>query len=129
MMKRTDSVIFLNRVRWYAYHGVMPQERTVGGWYEVSLRVHYDITAAAASDHVDDTLNYAVLLELVQREMNIPSNLLEQVAWRIGQAVFDNFPQSETVEISITKCNPPMGGDTAGAGVELCLVNDNRQTQ
>ena len=109
----------MNDVRIYAYHGVMEQERRVGGWYSVSLRVHYNITRAMESDNVDDTLNYAQLLDLVKTEMSVPSNLVEHVAGRIAQAIYAAFSGVERVEVKLLKLNPPMGAECAGAGVEL----------
>ena len=119
-----ESTICLNDVRLYAFHGVMKQERRVGGEYSVSLRVHYNIDRAMETDEVADTLNYADLLEVVKREMAVPSNLLEHVAGRIGQAVFCAYPQVGAVELTVTKLNPPMGADCAGASVHVHLIND-----
>ncbi len=114
----------LKEVRFYAFHGVMPQERKVGGDFTVSLRVGVDLTRPVTSDDVADTLNYATLYEVVKREMAIPSQLLEHVAGRIGQAVFDAFPQVTTIDLTLVKLNPPMGADSEGAGVELHLTNE-----
>ena len=50
--------------------------------------------------------------------------MLEHVAGRIAKHVCRTFPQVETVEVTITKVNPPMGGDSKGAGVALKLIND-----
>ena len=119
-----ESTISLNDVRLYAFHGVMEQERRVGGEYSVSLRVHYNIGKAMETDEVTDTLNYAELLEVVKREMAKPSNLLEHVAGRIGQAVFSTFPLVEAMELTVTKLKPPMGADCAGASVDVHLIND-----
>jgi dihydroneopterin aldolase len=122
-----ESYIYLDEVRFYAFHGVMPQETQVGGEFLVSLRVGYPIQGAMETDDVADTLNYATLLDVVKREMAQPSNLLEHVAGRIGKAIFDSFPQTEAVELTITKLNPPMGALRAGAGVTLHLINDKTQ--
>ena len=123
-MRCEESVVFIDGLRLYAFHGVLPQERRVGGWYRVSLRVHYNISRAMQSDCVDDTVNYAELCALVKREMAVPSQLVEHVAGRIAQSVFTQFPQSSAVDVRVTKENPPMGADCAGAGVELHLIND-----
>lgn len=123
-MRITHSYIVLREVRFYARHGVMPQERKVGGDFTVSLRVGVDLTRPVASDDVADTLNYATLYEVVKREMASPSQLLEHVAGRIGQAVFDTFPQVISIDLTLTKLNPPMGADSEGAGVELHLTNE-----
>lgn len=118
------SRIFLDKVRLYAFHGVAEQERQVGGWFTVSVSVEYDYGKAMATDSVDDTVSYADLLEVVKREMAQPSRLLEHVAGRIAQAIVDVFPAVETVWISVTKENPPMGANCEGAGVELEVRSD-----
>lgn len=118
------SQISLNSIRLYAFHGVMPQERTVGGWYTVSLTIDYPFSRALQSDDVADTLNYASVLEVVKREMKIPSNLIEHVAGRIVDALFSEFPLIEAIDMVLSKENPPMGGDTMGASVRLSVKND-----
>ena len=122
-----NSRIFIAGLRLRACHGVLPQERIVGGDFEVSLSVEYDITRAMATDDVADTLSYADLSDLVRREMAVPSNLLEHVAGRIAKAIIERWPQVQSVSLSITKLNPPMGADCDGAGVELHLINDKTQ--
>jgi len=99
----------------------------VGGEYLVSLRVHYNISRALITDDVADTVNYAELCHLIEREMVLPSKLLEHVAGRIAHAVFHAYPETTAVDIKLTKMNPPMGADCAGAGVELHLINDKTE--
>ena len=117
----TQSSIRLHNLRFYAYHGVILQERRVGGEYKVSLSVRSDISRAADSDKLADTLNYAELYQTVRREMAQPSQLLEHVAGRIGKAVLSDFPQVTEVEVTVTKLNPPMGADCEGASVVLTM--------
>ena len=76
------------------------------------------------SDNVDDTLNYAHLLDIIKKEMNVPSNLLEHVAGRIGKNIIDTFPKVEDIEVVVTKINPPLGVCCAGASVTVHLIND-----
>ena len=125
---KNSSYIFINNLRLYAFHGVLPQERRVGGEYSVTLRVHYNIMRALETDDVADTLNYAELCQLVQREMSVPSRLLEHVAGRIARSVFARCPEATGLDLWLTKLNPPMGADCDGAGVEIHLINDKTQT-
>ena len=74
-----------------------------------------------------DTLNYATLYEMARQEMAIPSRLLEHVAGRIGQRVLSEWPEVTTIDLTLTKENPPMGADCDGASVELHLINDKTQ--
>ena len=123
-MRITASYILLRNVRFHAFHGVMPQERRVGAYFLVNLRVGYPLEKAMQSDEVADTLNYAALYAVVREEMMTPSNLLEHVAGRIADAVIKAFPQVTSIDLELTKENPPMGADCDGAGVEIHLIND-----
>lgn len=126
-MRITSSYISLRNVRFHAFHGVMPQERRVGGDFLVNLRVGYPLEQAMQSDEVSDTLNYAALYEVVKTEMMQPANLLEHVAGRIADAVVKRFPQVTSIDLDLTKQNPPMGADCDGAGVEIHLINDKME--
>ena len=116
------SKIYLDEMRFYAYHGVMEQERLVGGEYCVSLAVEADLTEAVRTDDVANTVNYAALYEVVKNEMAVPSKLLEHVAGRIGRRALDMFERITTLTIRVTKLNPPMGADCKGASVELVMT-------
>ena len=126
-MRITSSYISLRNVRFHAFHGVMPQERKVGADFLVNLRVGYPLEQAMQSDEVGDTLNYAALYEVVKAEMMQPSNLLEHVAGRIADAIVKRFPQVTSIDLDLTKQNPPMGADCDGAGVEIHLINDKTE--
>ena len=121
-MTMAASKIYLDDMRFYAYHGVMEQERLVGGEYSVSLTVEADLSEAVRTDDVADTINYAALYEVVKSEMAVPSKLLEHVAGRIGQRAMETFERITTLTIKVTKLNPPMGADSKGASVELKMT-------
>lgn len=120
MMKTS---IFLDEVRFHAFHGVMPQERAVGADFTVWLKVGYDFVKAAESDELIDTISYADLYEVVRAEMDKPSQLLEHVALRIVKAVAARWPRIDTIDLRLAKDNPPMGADCKGAGVEIHYIN------
>ena len=125
-MKLKSSYIFINDLRLYAHHGVMEQEQRLGAWFLVHVRVHYDMYRAMESDNIRYALSYADVVEVVKEEMAQPSRLLEHVAGRIANAILDRFPQAMSVDLKLTKENPPMGVDCAGAGVEIrCKRKDD----
>ena len=121
MMMKT--AIFLDEVRFHAFHGVMPQERAVGADFTVSLNVGYDFVKAAESDDLTDTISYADLYDILKSEMAVPSRLLEHVAGRIVRSIADRYPQVSAISVRLSKDNPPMGADCRGAGVELSFIN------
>ena len=115
----TESHIYINDILLHARHGVLPQERLTGNDYRVSLRAGLNISKAMQSDCVDDTVNYAALFAIIKEEMLTPSALIEHVAGRIARRIMLTFDSISTLSLSITKLNPPMGADCAGAGVEI----------
>lgn len=123
-MKLMSSKIYLRNVRFHAFHGVLPQEGIVGNDYLVNLVLDYDFSSAMKTDDLQGTLNYAEVYQKVREEMAVPSKLLEHVAGRIAHRLFSDFPEIQKLQLSITKVNPPMGGDSDGAGVEVVLTND-----
>ena len=118
-MMFSDGYISLRDVRFHAFHGVLPQERQVGGDFLVTVRVGYPLERAMETDNVDDTFDYSALYALVEREMAEPSKLLEHVAGRIVKAITASFPEVTSVDLELTKLNPPMGADSEGAAVEV----------
>ena len=118
-MLLSDSYIYINDIRLHALHGVLPQEQLTGNDYIVNIRIGYDIAKAFASDDVADTLNYAEVYNIVKEEMLIPSKLIEHVAGRIANRLMEEYAKITSIVLHITKCNPPMGADCQGAGVEI----------
>ena len=115
----THSTIFVNDIQLHAYHGVMPQEQLTGNDYLVSVSAQYPIDKAITTDDVQHTLNYAMVYDIVKEEMGISSKLVEHVAGRIAQHLMKLFADISAVPVRITKLNPPMGAQCAGAGVEV----------
>lgn len=109
--------ILLEKMRFHAFHGVMPEETIVGGEYEVGIVLDTDFSKAMETDDLEGTINYAIVFDLVRQEMHIPSKLIEHVAGRIMKSVKQNFPQVEAIEVRVSKLNPPVNGDMAQATV------------
>ncbi len=115
------TTVFVSGIRIYAFHGVLPQERAVGGDYVVDVRVDYPFQQAMDTDEVDHTLDYSRIYDLVREEMAVPSRLLEHVAGRMARRALADFPLAGGVWVRVTKANPPMGAACQGAGVEVEL--------
>lgn len=119
-----NSHIFLENMRFYAYHGVAPQETVVGNEFLINLKLKVNIVHAAETDEVIDTTSYADIHAAVKEEMMIPSKLVEHACKRIVQRLFHDFSMIEEIEIKLSKRNPPMGADIDSAGVEMCCVRE-----
>lgn len=124
-----DSRIELHGLEFYAYHGVLPQEAEIGNRFRVDLSVTYNFGAACETDDVQDTINYATLYHIVEREMCTPSRLLEHLLGRIARAIESEFPSATACEIRITKCTPPIQGLMQGAAVFASVSLGKREKE
>ncbi len=118
-MKAQSMNIILDGMKFYSFHGVLPQENTVGAEYKVSLDIETDFSTAAETDSLEGTINYAEIYEAVKHEMSIPSKLLEHLAYRISKRLFADFPTIKSIGISIFKENPPMGAESKAVGIKV----------
>ena len=117
-MQVTHMYIRLEGMKFYAYHGVLPQENLVGANYYIDLKLKTDFSRAAETDELEGTVNYADIHAAIKEEMKITSQLLEHVCQRIARRIFHDFPIIEAIDISLFKENPPMGACAQRVGVE-----------
>ncbi len=117
--------ISLKHLRFFARHGVMPQEREVGQHYEVGVTLHLpdsQVVGALLHDELSATVNYADVADDVRKEMNVPSSLLEHVAMRIAHTLLARYGKVNRVDVALTKlCPPIVGFDGSGATVKFSL--------
>ncbi len=118
------GLVSLDGLEFFAYHGYYDEEQKVGNKYSVDITVEADLQKAAKKDSLEETVNYEALYEVVKREMQLRSRLLEHIGHNIIRTVFDQFPSVKAVEISISKYNPPIGGVCKQARVTLSQNRD-----
>jgi dihydroneopterin aldolase len=109
----------LSDMRFYACHGVSLQERCVGNDFRVNLTLWAPLEKAIRTDNLRDTICYATVFSLVKKEMDAPSQLLEHVAGRILRSLKEYFPSITRMELSLSKMNPPVGGEVHSASIIL----------
>ena len=115
--------ILVNRLRLYASHGVLPQERVVGANFYVTLTATVQVSDdALLHDKLQGTVDYGQIVEVLKQEMKQPSSLLEHAATRMASRVLNDFPSILKVELLLEKESPPLGVQTEGVGVKLVLT-------
>ncbi len=101
--------IKIDRLKVFARHGVLPQERVVGNDFEVTVSVIADLCEEQIeNDQLSATVNYADLVEEVRLEMAVPSLLIEHVAWRIVRSIVDRHAEVESCRVTVAKLLPPI---------------------
>lgn len=110
--------IILENMLFYGYHGVLPAENSLGQRFAVSLTIGTDTKAAAQSDDLSLSLNYAEVHTVIKKIMEgQPVKLLETLAETIAAAVLAMGGQS--VLVTVKKLHPPIPGQMDYAAVAI----------
>lgn len=111
--------IQVNNIRVYSYHGCLEEEAIIGSDYRVDIEVEADLSQSAKSDELKDTVDYVHLNHIVKTEMAVRSKLLEHVARRILDRIFNELPMVNFGLVKVAKINPPIGGHVEDVAVIL----------
>ena len=86
------DIIYLNDLKIDTVIGIYDWERRIKQTISLDLEMGTDIKKAAASDHIDDTLNYkAVAKRLIQFVSESEFQLVETLAERITEIILNEF--------------------------------------
>ena len=113
------GIIQVNNIKIYAYHGCLDEEAKIGSEYKVDLEVKANLQNSSDSDQLIDTVDYVHLNFIVKEEMAIRSKLLEHVAQRILNRIFDELAMVKKAKVSVAKINPPIGGNVEEVAIIL----------
>lgn len=113
------GTIKLKNIRTFSYHGCLVEESKIGSDYTVDLEIKTDLRKSMESDELGDTVDYVHLNKVVVEEMAIRSKLLEHVAQRIIKRIFDELPEVSRILLSVSKINPPIGGDVEAVTIQI----------
>ncbi len=113
------GTIKIEGMQFYAYHGHFDAEQIVGNKFTVDIKIKSDTALAAESDQLKHALNYQTVYDIIHKEMEIKSRLLENVAHRVLDSLYLQFPMIQNCSVKISKINPPMGGEIEKVSVTL----------
>ena len=113
------AVIELENMEFRASHGCYDLEKVVGNRFLVNLSIVADVSEAAESDDITKSVNYLTAYNIISEQMKQPSNIIENVAKRIIDALYREFPEIEKVTVKVSKLAPPLGGKVEKASATL----------
>lgn len=101
--------IEIKALKLYGYHGCMNEELLVGADFFIDLSIQFNASLAMQTDNLNETIDYVKVIEIVSKEFEKPSKLIENVAYRIAKALKTEIKKISTVEVSIQKPSAPIG--------------------
>lgn len=103
------GIIELEGMEFHAYHGCLESEKSEGNLFTVDFKCEYRMSKAAGTDCLEDAIDYGRIYDIIKAEMAKPSNLLENVAARILEALCAEF-SFISASVRVSKKNPPVDG-------------------
>ena len=98
----------LEDVRFFAYHGLFPEERILGNWFVLRVQVGKQLDSFTF-ERMDQTFDYGTIYSICKEVMDEPVDLLETVAARIAIRLKQVFEGISSYEIHVWKEQPPLG--------------------
>ena len=108
----------------FARHGYYKEEQILGNYFLVTIEATFNPQHPAINDDLEKTLNYEHLCSIAHEQMKITSQLLETVAQGMADAVMQQFPYINNLQVEVKKLNPPMKGKIAASGVTVYVDNN-----
>ena len=102
------------------------EESKIGGEFEVDLNVCLEPRALPIR-HLDETVDYTLLYQVVKERMERPTALLETLVTEIAQEILSAFSKAEEVCIKIKKLNPPIPFFNGNVSAEYTLKRAGRR--
>lgn len=109
--------IFLSDLRVETIVGIQDWERKIRQTVSIDLEMDADIGSAAASDSIDDTLNYKLVAKRIRQFVAESSfHLVETLAEKIAEIVLDEFDVA-WVEVRVNKPGAIRGAKDVGVKI------------
>lgn len=112
--------ILLNNMQFYGFHGLLPEEKTLGQRFNVNIELFLDLKKAGETDYMLDSIHYGeahnLVKDIVEGE---PKNLIEAVAEAIATELLSSFYLLKACTVKVIKPDPPIRGHYESVAVEI----------
>ncbi|MRH44959.1 dihydroneopterin aldolase [Aquibacillus halophilus] len=116
--------IYLNKLEFYGYHGLFPEENKLGQRFYVDLVLELSLQKAGKTDDMVDSINYGTVFQLTKEIVEgQPKNLIEAVADEIATQLLSAFEKLFACTVKVYKPDPPIAGHYKSVAVEIYREN------
>lgn len=92
----------------YGYTGFLPEERTLGQWFEVDLIIWLDLSTSGVSDNLEDSLDYRKAIAITKQIIRTSKFALVE---KLAHVIADNILKLNLVSkvrVKLSKPAPPI---------------------
>lgn len=118
--------IHVTGIRAYGYTGYLPEEQVLGQWFEVDVKLWFDLSQAAKTDAIADTIDYRQVIALVQHLIKTSKfALIERLAGAIADSILQHWQQITQVQIVLSKPAAPIPDFSGKISIELTKIKSH----
>lgn len=112
--------IVLNRMSFFGYHGVFPEETKLGQRFFIDVELYLDLEPAGRSDDLNLTVNYAEAYGKVKEiAEGKPFKLIEALAEQVASVLLQTYTSIYEIAVRVTKPHPPFETHFDGVTVHI----------
>ncbi len=101
------GLITIKGIKIFSYHGHLPEEGVLGGHFIVNVWIDIDSSQVEMTDNLEDTVDYVKIIDIVKNQMKRRSNMIEQPAKRILDAIL-SLDKVRSAKVEVEKVQPPI---------------------
>lgn len=109
--------IHLDKLSFFAHHGLHDEEAVIGTDFELSVAVSFEPVEKITS--ITQTINYAEVYRIIDQHMRHPVSLLESLAENILTSIYGLDERIVNISVNINKLHPPIPGFSGSVGVSI----------
>ena len=109
--------VFIKELEVETIIGIYDWEREVRQLISISLEIDFDLTKAAKTDKIEDTLNYKKISKrVIKLAETLKSKLIENLAQKIADTILNEFAVSSIV-VKVEKPGALRGSKSVGVTI------------
>ena len=112
--------IRIDRIKIFAHHGVLDEEKQEGQYFYVSVEMYLDLKACGTSDKLERSVNYADVADLVQATFTeVSYDTIEAAAESVVEAILAEYELIRKVTVKVSKPSAPIDAEFEDVSVEI----------
>lgn len=120
--------IHLTGISCYGYIGYLPEEKVLGQWFEVDLKLWLDLSQATENDTIEDSVDYRTVINLVQNLVKTSKfDLLERLAGAIASAILKQNTMITQVQVIVIKPSAPIPDFSGKISIEITRTREENK--
>lgn len=118
--------IYINGIEVYAYHGVFPEETSLGQKFIFDLEATLNFKDAMLTDQLEKSVSYGDIAQIIAEVATKNTyKLLERLAYEIVKTVFTQHKLIDSINLTINKPNAPVKQIFKECGISLEISRDD----